>query len=64
MAELRIIKCDIKGCKAQQTETQPGEGWAGWGALHGIALNGIPNPHLCPAHLFQLAEFVDKLEEK
>lgn len=60
--ELRTIKCDIEGCEEWHTEINFGDGHPRWGQLKGIALNGIPDPHLCPKHLAQTAEFVDNLE--
>jgi hypothetical protein len=56
---LLTFKCDIPGCEAAHTETQPGEGAAGWGEVRGFALNGKDNPTLCPRHLGVLAEFMD-----
>jgi len=58
---LRMIKCDI--CGREEREAQPNEGWPGWGALQGVALNGVNNPSICPAHLATVAEFVDSLTE-
>lgn len=56
---LRTIKCDV--CGETQQEASPNSGWAGWGALHGVVLNGIPNPSLCPPCLEKTAAFVDSL---
>lgn len=58
MAITRTITCDI--CCKTATETVPNEGWPGWGGLHGIALNGVTNPTLCPTDLARVAEFIDK----
>jgi hypothetical protein len=55
---LRTITCDVCGNSA--TETTPGEGWPGWGALQGIKLNGVDNPNLCPKHLAAAANALDK----
>lgn len=59
MAVLRTIKCDVKDCENQYTEPSEGEGWKGWGALQGIALDGVPNPALCPDCLEKVANFID-----
>lgn len=56
----RTITCAI--CGAQETEAGEGVGWQGWGAIHGIALNGEHNPHLCPVCLAKVAEFADGLK--
>lgn len=61
---LRQVHCDIPGCGKSYTEPKPGEGWAGWGSLQGIALNGIENPLLCPEHLSAVAEFTASLDKK
>lgn len=60
MATLRTITCDIEGCDEQFTEPSPGAGWQGWGALHGIVLNGIENPTFCPSCLEKVAVFIDE----
>jgi len=54
----RTIKCQ---CGAEDKEKEHGAGFIGWGALHGIALNGESNPSLCPSCLKKVAEFLDKL---
>lgn len=56
---IRTIKCSVCGC--MEMEKKAGEGWVGWGALHGIELNGQPNPSLCPRHLTLAADFVDRM---
>ena len=56
----QTIVCDI--CGAGMTEPQPGAGFQGWGALKGIALDGVENPTLCPEHLGALAQFADDLK--
>lgn len=53
----RTIKCDLCGESADEKEQN--SGWQGWGAIHGISLNGVHNPNLCPACLARVAEFVD-----
>jgi len=58
MAIKRTIQCDV--CGEQAEEQVANDGWLGWGALNGIALNGVPNPSLCPACLSEVANFVDK----
>lgn len=58
----RTIECDI--CGKSQTETCANEGWAGWGQIQGFTLNGSDNPYLCPQHLSDVADFVDRLAEK
>jgi len=57
----RTIKCDI--CEAEMVEPVDGGGWPGWGGLNGIALDGVPNPTLCPEHLAVVADFVNDLKE-
>lgn len=59
--ELRTITCDIEGCENRHTEKQFGDGHPHWGQLKGINLNGSNDPHLCPTHLAQVAEFTDAL---
>lgn len=61
MSVLRVIRCDVPGCGTKCTESEPNAGWQGWGALNGVELNGVANPNLCPAHLAQVAEFLDTL---
>lgn len=56
---LQTFKCDIAGCEAFCTETAAGDGAMGWGQVKGFALNGVPDPLLCPRHLGVLAEFMD-----
>lgn len=58
MAITRKIKCDV--CAAEADEPAPEAGWQGWGAIQGIALNGVPNPNLCPSCLGKVAEFIDR----
>lgn len=57
MSVLRTIKCDI--CGATETEAAPGAGWPDWGDIHGIALDGVGNPSLCPRHLAMVADMLD-----
>jgi len=59
MTVRRTIRCDI--CKVEYTEREPGDGFPNWGQLHGISLNGVQNPNLCPEHLHALAERADEL---
>ncbi len=59
---LRTIKCDV--CGTEFTEPKDNDGFAGWGAIMGIALNGVANPNLCPEHLAAVADFVDSLGKK
>lgn len=61
MAQLRTVYCDIEGCKQKHEEKSYGDGWPGWGQLHGINLNGNVAPMLCPKHLEYIADFVDRL---
>lgn len=61
---LRTITCDIPGCRQRYEETAPGDGFPGWGQLHGISLNEISNPLLCPGHLAKLAAYTDSLKEE
>lgn len=58
----RQIACDIPGCQEVCLEAAPGDGWPGWATFNGIALNGIDNPCLCPAHKDAAAAFVDSLK--
>lgn len=53
----RIIQCDI--CGRQEAEQVQETGWRGWGAIHGVALNGAPNPSLCPVCLSKVMNFID-----
>lgn len=58
MAITRTIECDK--CHKTQTEPVPNVGWQGWGAIHGVELNGVANPNLCPECLAPVMEFIDK----
>ena len=53
----RTNRCDV--CGIIEEEEHFGDGWAGWGALHGIVLNGVENPSICPRCLTKVAEFID-----
>lgn len=64
MSVLGTICCDIPGCPAKSQEPAAGEGWKNWGQIQGIALNGVPNPHLCPEHLTMATEFIAGLDKK
>lgn len=55
----RAIECDV--CGAVQSEGEHGGGFEGWGALHGIQLNNVPNPCLCPDCLGHVANYADHL---
>ena len=57
MAITRTIGCDV--CGATAAEAQPNAGWPGWGHVAGIALDGVPNPNLCPECLAQVAHYID-----
>lgn len=61
MAILQTIQCDI--CGARQTENTHGEGFVGWGAVHGFKLNDAVNPCLCPTCLTNLIPVVVKMRE-
>ena len=56
----QTIICDI--CGAGMTEPQPGAGFKDWGALQGVALDGVENPTLCPEDKRKLARFADDLK--
>lgn len=60
MPLLQTIRCDV--CGKQETGTEAGQGFKGWGALHGIVLDGVPNPTLCPDHLHAAADFIDAMK--
>ena len=53
----RTISCNVCGSTAE--EVSPEQGWPGWGAIHGVALNGVTNPNLCPLCLVKVMEFID-----
>jgi len=59
MTILRTITCDI--CGKTETEKTTNSGWMGWGAVQGINFNGEPTPNVCPEHIAQIADFMDKL---
>jgi len=59
---LRLIQCDV--CGKDYTENAEGAGFPGWGALHGIVLDGIHNPSLCPKCLAEVACYVNKMRNK
>lgn len=61
MSIKKTIVCDV--CGTEEAEQVTDGGFIGWGALHGIELNGVPNPNLCPTCLLATAAFVDKLGE-
>ena len=41
----RIAECAC--CHRVQQEALPGGGWVGWFGLHGVVLNGDPDPMFC-----------------
>lgn len=59
---IRTIQCDV--CGEECTEKNENDGWPGWGALQGIALDGRANPSLCPKHLAAAATFLDDLKQE
>lgn len=61
MAITRTIECDI--CPAMEVEKVANEGWAGWGALNGVAIDGKANPTLCPTCLSKVAAFTDAMKQ-
>ncbi|MDX1351548.1 MAG: hypothetical protein R3254_00950 [Thiomicrorhabdus sp.] len=61
MAILRIAKCSV--CGKEEKENGFGDGWQGWGALKGIALDGDGDVMLCPAHLTATADYVDSMKQ-
>ena len=56
---LRTIECAV--CKKKYTEEKENDGFAGWGQIGGVVLNGDSNPHLCPDHLATVANFIDSM---
>lgn len=56
----RTVFCTV--CRAQHTEDSEGAGFPNWGQLHGVALDGDANPHLCPACLDKTAQFLDEVK--
>ena len=60
MPQLLTLVCDV--CRHQATEIEPGAGLPGWGALHGISLDGVPDPVLCPEHLGMIANHLDGMK--
>ncbi len=54
---IRKIECDI--CHVTAEEITANAGWPGWGALHGIELDGVQNPTLCPSCLAKVASYID-----
>ena len=59
---IRTIKCAV--CGKEEREQKGQNGFPNWGSLNGIALDGEPNPTLCPEHLSMTAQFVDALKGK
>lgn len=62
MSIIRTARCAIRDCTARREEQQYGEGFSGWIQISGVALNGHPNPMICPRHRDIIMEFVDSLE--
>lgn len=60
MPMVRTIVCDV--CGLEEAETVYGNGFNGWGAFQGIALDGVDNPSLCPQHKAEVANFIDQLK--
>ena len=53
---IREIKCL---CGRTETEPEENAGWAGWGQLHGVNINGMDNPTLCPSCLADIAKVAE-----
>jgi hypothetical protein len=49
MSIKRTIQCDICGC--EQHEPMAGDGFTGWAGLHGVVLDGVADPQICPSCL-------------
>jgi len=60
MAIKRTIECDV--CGATEIEQAPETGWQGWGAIQGVALDGVANPNLCPSCLGKVMQYVDEVK--
>jgi len=59
MAIKQMIECVV--CGKTAVEMCAGDGFMGWGALQGIALDAEINPDLCPTHLSAMAELLEGL---
>jgi len=59
---VRTIVCGV--CYETAREKSEGAGFDGWGQASGFVLEGMPNPHLCPRHLADTADFLDRLRDK
>jgi len=57
----RTIVCGA--CGKREAEKTQDAGWPGWGRLEGVALNGVPNPHLCHEHLVVAVQAIDQATE-
>lgn len=57
---LRTIRCAV--CGKTHTEAAPNVGFPGWGAVHGVELNGEANPTLCPEHLASVMNYIEELK--
>ena len=58
---IRTIICFHCGIK--QEETNPNAGWPGWGAIHGVQIDGTINPDFCPECLSVIMNFVDNCKQ-
>lgn len=63
MSVARTIKCDVDKCNEQCTEKVFGEGFPGWGELHGKidTETGSTGFGLCPRHHNITFNFVQNL---
>lgn len=63
MSVLRTIKCNVDGCGNLSPEKEFGDGWPGWGELHGRVddATGSTGFGLCPKHLEMTFHFVSLL---
>ena len=62
MPMLRTFKCDL--CDKTETEAEYGEGVNNWGQFNGIILDGVSNPMMCPSHVKQVADVIDKIKRR
>lgn len=58
MAIERTAVCDC--CGASAKEPVVNGGWPGWGGVHGVILNGVANPSLCPSCLGSVMQFIEE----
>ena len=54
----RTVCCDM--CGVVQEEAKLDAGWPGWGAIQGVALDGVACPALCPECLAILMTFIEE----